>query len=327
MTLLNTNHNKNRNGNSHTSRNQDDIRFQQVFTTSTVHSIFWNCSSACLLGGYCISDCFNHPTSVKIFDRNQRLIESVDSLPINNQDQDDDDPNYLEKPLSLLDILKIIWRCALSALIINVTLIAVSGMITLMSTASEFSQNAQYIAAIGTFIGNEVCVLIRKHPSVKALLNIVLVRFWVFPILLVYTVGNWFRNDIVIYIILGLFAITGGYLNSLSYKLSTRGIHEKYHQRVSLLVNTALYLGVYLGIASSFILNRYIHTGKDEPMTCPADSLYAFLFNSYMEFNQFLKLIWFDLGKPFFFKSHSFSKRFSFVSERNSINFFFFFFF
>jgi hypothetical protein len=230
----------------------------------------------------------SHPTSRRIFERSRVVAnEDEDSLSasvnlstpdaLDNVDSIDqqlhiDSPNENPQKLSLFDIFKKIWRCAMSALIINITLVGVAGVVQLIKSSSNndnLPEIIQYVSAIATFVGNQLCVMVKPTPSQKALFWIVVVRFFVFPYLVVYITTDFFHNDIFITTLLGVFAVSGGYLNSLSYKLSTVGISEVYHSKVSLLVNICLYLGVYGGIGTAFVLPIIVGGKQSDTSPCP----------------------------------------------------------
>eukprot|EP01120_Amphizonella_sp_Union-15-10_P004666 TRINITY_DN1531_c0_g1_i1.p1 TRINITY_DN1531_c0_g1~~TRINITY_DN1531_c0_g1_i1.p1 ORF type:complete len:439 (-),score=48.24 TRINITY_DN1531_c0_g1_i1:136-1452(-) len=165
---------------------------------------------------------------------------------------------------SSISVLKIIWPTGLSIVLTNFTIVGAVSLITKVPAAHgnpDFTTIILYVSSFATLVGNELGVLLdgTKILSTQVqLLIFTIVRFFMFPLMILYVRFKPFLNDYAFYCFIGVFAMTGSYCNSRCYSLAGKYAGRHLAASASLWMNILLYAGVYIGASVPFWIGYVI---------------------------------------------------------------------
>jgi len=173
----------------------------------------------------------------------------------------------------------------LSELIIAQTILFV-GYLMIISNTTEIpsvtgkeednqslAQKLVYANLFGLFLGRQLNIF--SKPGSKRFFCITGVRSlllwcWILCFTLVpyvlYMGGFWgYKHDIGIVVVMSIYFIATGYLNSVIYVYTTRTVSPKNRETATSYINIALMLGVMLGIGFAYLLNIFLNKSNDGP--------------------------------------------------------------
>uniref|UniRef100_A0A7S4HHE9 Uncharacterized protein n=1 Tax=Vannella robusta TaxID=1487602 RepID=A0A7S4HHE9_9EUKA len=184
-----------------------------------------------------------------------------DEKEVDELSKEEEEENLNNSNLGHVVTFRMIMASCLSSYSIGLVLVLFTASIPHIAegqgeNSAFFSTSVMYLQAICLFAGNESAAFKRFiiRTSVLAVCTTVEVLLFV-PIYLHGFIMTWDSLNILLYILIGIFAFMGSYINSCSYVLAASSVQENFKPKAIAMLNVFLYFGYMSGLAMSAFIS------------------------------------------------------------------------